>query len=106
MEYTITAKHLRLPEPVKAYVEQKLSKLPRYYDGIGHVEVIFSGDTPGQVSVEIIAKAKRGVVFVATQDGHDLLGCLDAAIEKLARQLTKKKGIIRDHRQAKGKGIA
>jgi len=106
LDCTITAKHLRLTDALKAHVEEKISKLHRYYDGVGHVEVVLNADNPGLVKVEVIAKARRGDVFVATHDGQDVTACVDAAIEKLTRQLTKKKGISRDHRHPGGKGVA
>lgn len=106
MDPIITARHLRLTDGLRTHILEKVSKLPRYYDGVEHIEVILDGDTPGQVRVEILAKGKGGKVFVASQDGHDLIGCIDNTVHKLERQLTRKKGIQRDHRTSNCEDLA
>ena len=98
MQFTITGKHLSVTEAIRAHAQEKASKLPRYYDGVDQVEVVLDGSVGGSVSVEVIARGKPSTVFVATQTGEDILGCIDGAVHKLERQLTKKKGIQRDHR--------
>jgi ribosomal subunit interface protein len=98
LQFTITGKHFGVTEAVRARAEEKTSKLPRYYDGVDQVEVIIDGSVKGQVTAEVIARGKPASVFVATQTGEEVLACIDGAVHKLERQLTKKKGIQRDHR--------
>jgi putative sigma-54 modulation protein len=98
LQFTITGKHLSVTEAMRTHAQEKVSKLPRYFDGVDQVEVILDGSVRGKVSVEIIARGKPSSVFVATQNGEDILSCIDGAVHKLERQLTKKKGIQRDHR--------
>ena len=98
MQFTITGKHISVTEAIRAHAQEKASKLPHYYDGVDQVEVILDGSTKGTVRVEIIIRVKPGSGFVATQTGADILGCIDGAVHKLERQLTKKKGMQRDHR--------
>jgi putative sigma-54 modulation protein len=98
LQFTITGKHINVPEAARTRAQEKASKLPRYYDGVDQVEVIIDGSVKGEVSVEVIARGKPGSAFVATQTGEEVLACIDGAIHKLERQLTKKKGIQRDHR--------
>jgi len=98
LQLRITGKHIRVTEAIRAHAHDKVSKLPRYYDGVDHVEVVVDGRVRGQVKVEIIARGTPSKVLVASQDGDDILGCIDTAVHKLERQLTKKKGMQRDHR--------
>jgi ribosomal subunit interface protein len=104
LQFTITGKHFTVTEAVRARAEEKTSKLPRYYDGIDQVEVIIDGTVKGQISAEVIARGKPASVFVATQTGEEVLSCIDGAVHKLERQLTKKKGIQRDHRYTETSG--
>ena len=39
--------------------------------------------------MEIIARANRRRVFVATESGNDVLSCMDAAVHKLEQRLRK-----------------
>ena len=104
MQFTLTGKHFSVTEAVRARAEEKTSKLPRYYDGIDQVEVIIDGTVKGQIIAEVIARGKPDSVFVATQTGEEALSCIDGAVHKLERQLTKKKGIQRDHRHTETSG--
>lgn len=97
MDFTISGKHIAITDSIRAYAEEKTSKLPRYYDGINHVEVIVdTGHGSDKVSVEVIAKGQHGNLFVATESGADAYPCIDGAVHKLEQQLRKKKAKERD----------
>lgn len=98
MLLTITGKHFEITEAIKEYAEQKSSKLPRYYNSINKIEVIIEGSQAGSNAVEIIASAEHNKVFVANKAGEDVYACIDIAIRKLERQLTRKKEKERDNR--------
>jgi putative sigma-54 modulation protein len=89
--FTITGKHIEITEALKAHAEEKASKLPKYYNSINHVEVIIDGNEGGSLSVEVIARGEHSNVFVVTEKGEDAYSCIDIAVHKLERQLTKKK---------------
>ena len=97
MLFTITGKHITITEAIRAYAEDKTSKLPRYYDGVNQVEVVVdSSHGANKMTVEIIARGEHGAVFVATGAGEDAYPCIDAALHKLEQQLRKKKTKERD----------
>lgn len=97
MQFTISGKHVTITDSIRAYAEEKTSKLPRYYDGVSQVEVVVdSTHGVNKVSVEIIARGEHGNVFVATEAGDDAYPCIDAAVHKLEQQLRKKKTKERD----------
>lgn len=92
MLFTITGKHLDITDALRTHAEEKTAKLPRYYNSINQVEVIIDGsDGGGNISVEVIARGERSNLFVATESGSDAYQCIDMAVHKLERQLTKKK---------------
>jgi putative sigma-54 modulation protein len=96
--FTITGKHVEITEAIQKHAEEKTSKLPKYYDSINQIEVIVDGSKAGNVSVEIIARAEHGKIFVATEAGTDVLQCIDIGIHKLEEQLRRKKTKERDNK--------
>ncbi len=91
MLFTITGKHIEITEALKEHAERKTAKLPRYYNSINRVEVVIDGRPGGNTSVEIIARAEHSKIFVVTEAGEDAYRCIDVAVRKLERQLTRKK---------------
>ena len=105
MLFTITSKHIELKDDVKAYAEEKCSKLPRFYNSVTRVDVVIEGNEGGgNHNVEIIAKGEHSNVFVASESGEDTLACIDLAIHKLERQLRRKKGKERNNKHIAGAG--
>jgi ribosomal subunit interface protein len=101
--FTISGKHNPVSEEIKAYAQEKTSKLPRYYDGVNQVEVIVdSSHGANKAAVEIIARGEHSDVFVATHAGEETRACIDGALHKLEMQLRKKKAKLRDNKHAGG----
>jgi putative sigma-54 modulation protein len=96
--FTISGKHIEITEAIKAYAEEKTSKLPKYYNSINQVEVIVDGGQGSNTNVEIIARAEHSKVFVGTQTGGDAYRCIDMAVHKLERQLRRAKSKERDNK--------
>ena len=105
MLFTISGKHIDITEAMKRHAEEKTSKLPRYYNSINQIEVIIDGGQGGKVSVEVIARAEHSRVFVCTETGGDVYGCIDIAVHKLEKQLGRAKGKERDDKHT-GMGSA
>lgn len=102
MLITISGKHIEITESIKKHVEEKASKLPKYYDSINQIEVIIDGSQGGSTSVEVIARAEHSGTFVGTETGEDAYRCIDMAIHKLERQLRRAKSKERDNKYTGG----
>ena len=100
--FTISGKHIEITEAIRRHAEEKTSKLPKYYNSINQVEVVIDGSQGGNASVEIIARAEHGKVFVGTEAGEDAYRCIDMAVHKLERQLRRAKGKERNHKHTGG----
>jgi putative sigma-54 modulation protein len=96
--FTISGKHIDISEAVKEYAQQKTSRLPRYYSSINQIEVIIDGSKGGKANVEIIARGEHNRVFVGTEGGENVYRCIDLAVRKLEKQLTKEKTKERDNK--------
>lgn len=94
MQFMITGKHIDITDALRDHAESKTSKLPRYYSVINSAEVILDNSAGGNPSVEIIARGEHNKVFVVKESSNgdnDMYACIDIAVHKLERQLTKAK---------------
>jgi len=98
MLVTVTGKHIEITDAIRAHAEEKVEKLPRYYDSISQIEVIVEGNEGGKQSVEVIAHAEHNELLVAKETGADTYMCIDMAVHKLERQLRKTKEKLRGHK--------
>jgi len=98
LQVTISGRNVEITEGIKTHAEQKVSKLPKYYNNITKVEVIIQGGQSATPGVEIIASAEHNKVFVAKEPGQDIYACIDRASRKLERQLKRQKEKERDNK--------
>jgi putative sigma-54 modulation protein len=104
--FTISGRHVDIPEAVREHAQEKTSKLPKYYNSINQIEVIISGGQSGTgINVEIIARAEHSKVFVVSQTGTDVYLCIDSVVRKLEQQLRRRKGRERDDKRTRGAGL-
>lgn len=102
MIFTITGKRIDITETLRSYVQDKAGGLPKYYSSIKEIDVILEGqkESKSKFKVEIIARAKRRRVFVATESGVDPLGCIESAVQKLEQRLRKIKTKERERKHS------
>ena len=96
MNIVVKARHMDVTDAMRQYVENKASKLTRFYDELHTIEVILDmeADKP---SVEIVAAGKKKSVFVASHRDDDMYACVDQCLHKVSEQLRRHKDKIRDH---------
>jgi putative sigma-54 modulation protein len=103
LDIRIIGKHVDITDAGRAKIEEKVSKLPKFYNSISDVEVIVEGNEGAAASsVEIIARAKHNHVFVAKHVGEDIYVCVDEVVRKVERQLKKHKQKQRDNKHSGG----
>jgi putative sigma-54 modulation protein len=102
--FTITGKHIEITDALRKHAEEKVLKLPKHYDRLSQVEVLIDGQASGKsgvtIAVEVIAKGEHSNLFVVTESGDDAYTCIDMAVHKMERQLSKKKEKQRDNKHA------
>jgi len=98
LEIRINVRNGSISDEIQKTIEQKVAKLPKFYDrttGIQVVADIRHTDTP---KVEIIVSAEETNDFVASDTGSNVLTALEKAIQKIEVQLKKHKEKIKGHR--------
>lgn len=98
MRITITARHFKAPESLKAFVRSEVSRLEKYYGRPMSSEVILSWQKLNQVA-EIKLKVARQDL-TAVEKSEQMRKSVALAAEKLERQLKK----LKDKRQTRAKG--
>jgi putative sigma-54 modulation protein len=95
MRIHISARHLKLTKPLKAYVEEKVGRAQRYFDHIIWAQVVVEVEKKAH-SCEIVIHASRQT-FRALARGADLYAAVDLASDRIDAQLRKFKEKIRNH---------
>lgn len=99
MHINITGHHIDVTPALKAYVQDKLSKVSRHFDHVIKLHVI--------LSVEKHRQSAEATLFVAGGHGdlfanatcEDMYSAIDALTSKLDRQVIKHKEKLTDHRK-------
>lgn len=88
MRIDVSGKHLEITPAIEEYATTKCDRLTRYYDGVQSIRVILDQQRNEEFEVELLADVEKHDTFVAKSHGADVYGCIDAAIDKMTRQLT------------------
>ena len=97
MNIVVKCRHMEVTDAMRTYAQEKASKLPRYYDNVHSIEVIFDMEAERPV-VEIVVTAARKATFVATHRDEDMYACVDQCLDKIIRQLSRHKDKVRDRK--------
>lgn len=96
MPTRITARHTDLSDGLRAHIEQSVSKLDRYYDGIHDAHVVLDGHDPSSSGKK--AEVKVSVyrrILTAQDDGPTYQDAVDGCVRQLRRQVLRYKGKMR-----------
>lgn len=90
------AKNMEITEPVKAHISKKISKLDRYLNTIEETRVdlafVKSARSASDRHVAQITLRGKGYILRAEERADDLFAAIDAAIDKVQRQIEHYKG--------------
>lgn len=98
MNVQIVARSEDVSAAEKSYAEDKVGKLPRFFDQIHSIEIILDRNKEGALA-EVIVAAGRDHTFVGKEvNGESLVAAIDLVVDKLERQVKKYKEQLQDHR--------
>ena len=93
MNFTITARHFKLKDDLRDYIEEKSQRLNRFYEGIIDTEVILGWEKQLRY-VELKIKVNNGQIILK-EESDDLRKSFDLILDKAERQLKKHKQKLR-----------
>ena len=95
MQLSVTARNLEITPALRAYAEEKLSRLTRYLENIVALHVVLSVNKHRQTA-EVTLRV-RDLTIRAEEEGDDLYSSIDLVAEKLERQILRYKERILAH---------
>lgn len=95
MNINFTGHHVDVTPALKAFTNDKFSKLERHFDKITAINVVFNIEKLMQIAeaTVLIAKAE----FHARAESEDMYTSIDELMNKLDRQLIKHKEKLQGH---------
>jgi len=103
MQIAVTFRHMETSEPVRAYVEEKLSRVKKYIDEPIDAQVVLSVEKKIRHNAEVSLVAK-GITIKSSGQTNDMYAAIDAMVDKIERQLKRYKEKIKEHKPHSGKG--
>ena len=97
MRIHLAGRRVELTDDIRSYAEEKAAKLPRFYDRIHEIEIVF-GHESEQFVAEMIVRIDHKHTFIASETGPDTFALIDSIVDKLERQLTRHKEKNRNHK--------
>jgi ribosomal subunit interface protein len=97
MKVSFTFRHMTNSESLSSYGEDKIRKLFKFEMKPSWAEIIVNAQKHHlkQIEVKVVGKDMR---FVAKAEGFDIHQVLDDAIDKIARQMHKRKSKVQNHK--------
>ncbi|WP_151446545.1 ribosome hibernation-promoting factor, HPF/YfiA family [Lacisediminimonas profundi] len=108
MNLQISGHHLDLTPAIRRYVEEKVERIKRHFDQVIQIEVILaleaSADKDRRQRAEINVRVK-GDLLHAESYAQNLYAAIDAAVDKLDRQVSTHKGKVQHHQNVAAKHL-
>ncbi len=101
MQVKIVGRHMDVPENLRGYIEEKISKLPRFYDRVMDIEVIIDGEKSDR-RIEIVVSVPGHPDFVAEHRSDDLFASFDLCLDRIEKQIRRFKDKVRDRKHHAG----
>lgn len=95
MQINLTGHHIDITPAMRSYVNDKLEKLGRHFDGVGNVNVVLAVAKMQKAEATIHVS---GADLFAEAESENMYASIDALADKLDRQVIKHKEKRKDHR--------
>lgn len=94
MKFSIHGDHVKITESIKEYVEEKLSKLCKYFDADSEFDVIVKIRIRGTEQIIEVTVPTKLFTIRAEESHSDLYAAIDLVQKKLEAQIKKNKAKI------------
>jgi len=98
MDLILTGRHFDITDTIRTHAEEKMGKLPRYYDRLAKIELVIEKIDDHTYQVEGICHVDGQDHMVATANDADVYHCFELLAKKLERQLTDLKEKLRNRK--------
>ena len=98
MQVSVTFKNIDSSDHLKAFVQEKLSKFDKFFDGPAEANIILSVEKFRNI-VEVTLTGDK-LVINGKEETEDMYSAIDLVVDKLEKQIKKNKQKIKDHHRA------
>jgi len=100
MHININGHHVEVTKSLRDYITNKLSRLERHFDQVTNVDVILSVEKLRH-KAEATIPVNGSNIFANAED-QDMYVSIDALVDKLDRQILKRKEKVTNHHRSEG----
>ena len=104
MNLIIHGHHVEVTPALRGYVEDKIERIRRHFDGAIEADVLLSVQDKLRQKAEITLRV-RGSSLHAEQTEGDMYAAIDALMDKLDRQVLRHKDRTRNHGRIGVRGV-
>jgi putative sigma-54 modulation protein len=101
LEISVTGRRLELTDSMRQFVQDKVSKLERFFDRIESVQVIADREST-RFRTEIVLRTDHKQTLVAQTEADEFRESVDLVIDKMERQLREHKEKLRNRKHQPG----
>jgi putative sigma-54 modulation protein len=94
---SVSTRHGQLAPETQEKIGHKVEKLQRFHDRISSADVTVDLKEAKEPKVEVCVAVDGAASFVSQTHGSNLLGAVEAAVQKMGEQLKRHKRKIIDH---------
>lgn len=98
MKVTITGRHIKLSDDMRAYAEEKMHKVEAHFDHIIEGHMTLSTEKHRRIA-EVTLNAKRAT-FHAQEETEDMYASIDGVMEKVDTQIRRHKDKLKDRKHS------
>ena len=98
MKINVTGRHIHITKALRLYIENKFKKIEKHFENIIDIHVILTVEKI-RMEAEATLKIKKGNIF-ANSEKEDMYMAVDELVDKLDRQLKRKKERRMGHRRS------
>ena len=106
MKISIHGDHIKVTEAIKGYIEEKITKLDKYFGEPDDIEVIVKIRVRGIAQIIEVTIPTKSFTIRAEESNEDLYAAIDLVEKKLESQIKKNKSKIASRYKEKNSFIA
>jgi putative sigma-54 modulation protein len=95
MQLSVTGHHIEVTDSLKNYVSTKIEKIERHFDLVSDIHCVLTVEKQRHTA-EATLSVNGGTIFADSTD-EDMYAAIDSLVDKLDRQVRKRKEKMVDH---------
>ena len=99
MPVEVTARHMEATDGMQEYARRKGAELVEVFPRIEFVHVVLDVEKRHQIATFVV-QAKNKIRLEAEETSENMKASIDAAVEKVERQLRRLRDKVQDHKTA------